>query len=72
MVQTAINSGKLNGKMPLEFVTGETVNISEYLEFDFCDIVWFKQYSGVGDTKLGRWIGVTHGYRSLNELLCSI
>ena len=65
MFGTASNAGKLNGKKPLQFLTGETVDIYEYLEFDFYDRVWFKQYAGVGETKLGRWIGVAFGYRSL-------
>ena len=65
MVRTASNSGKLNGRTPLEFVTGETVDISEYMDFDFYDRVWFKQYSGVVETKIGRWIGVAQGYESL-------
>ena len=67
MFRTAGNAGKLNGRTPLEFVTGETVDISEYLEFDFYDRVWFKQDAGVGDNKLGRWIGVAYGYGSLMD-----
>ena len=65
MVRTEINAGKLNGRTPLEFVTGETVDISEFLDFESYDRVWFKQDAGFGETKLGRWIGVAYGYGSL-------
>ena len=41
--QAVSNAVKLNGKMPLEFVTGETVDISKYLNFDFYDIVGLKK-----------------------------
>ena len=34
-----IPSVKLNGRTPIEAVTGETLNISEYLDFDFYDLV---------------------------------
>ena len=65
MVQTVSNADKLNGRTPLEFVTGKTVDISEYLEFDFYDRVWFKQDDGDGENKLGRWLGVAYSYGSL-------
>ena len=65
MVRIASNAGKLNGRTPMEFVTGETVDISKYLDFDFYDRVWFKQDAGVGENKLGRWIGVAYCYGSL-------
>ena len=65
MLQTSINSGKLNGRTPLEFVTGGTVDIYKYLDFEFHDRVWFKQYAGVRVIKIGRWIGVADGYVSL-------
>ena len=65
MFRTSSNFGKLNGQTLLEFVTGETVNISKYMDFDFYDRFWFKQDAVVGETKLGRWIGVAYGYGSL-------
>ena len=40
-VRTASNSGKLNGRTPLEFLIGETFDISEYLDFDFYIRLWF-------------------------------
>ena len=52
------STGKLNGRMPLEFVTEETVDISECPDFYFHDRGWFKQDASFGETKLGRWLGL--------------
>jgi hypothetical protein len=41
-------------------VTGETVNISEYLNFGFYDHVSYKENAGLGMTSIGRWLGVSH------------
>jgi hypothetical protein len=41
-------------------VTGETVDISEYLDFGFYDHVSFKKNAGLGVTSIGRWLGVSH------------
>ena len=41
-------------------MTGETVDISEYLDFGFYDWVWFREIAGLGETKLGKWLGVSH------------
>ena len=46
--------------MPLENVTGETPDISEYLDFGFYDHVWYKDNAGLGETLPGRWLGVSH------------
>ena len=49
-----------------EQVTGQTPDISEYLDFEFCDLVWCHTGGGVKlDTvddprRLGRWLGVSH------------
>ena len=58
--RTANTSRGLGGRCPLEKITGESVDISEYLDFGFFDRVWFKQNAGLGETKLGRWLGVSH------------
>jgi len=49
----------------MEFITGETPDISEYLDFGFYDRVWFKDDAGIGETKLGRFLGVSHQVGSL-------
>ena len=53
MQLTASTEGKLQGRTPLEFITGETPEISEYLDFGWYDRVWYKEDTGLGDTKLG-------------------
>ena len=50
----------LQVRTPLEALTGETPEISQYLDFGFYDQVWFKEDAGLGDTKLGRLFGVSH------------
>ena len=44
----------------MEQVTGETPDISEYLDFGFYDWVWYKDNAGLGDNCIGRWLGVAH------------
>jgi hypothetical protein len=58
--RTANSARGLDGRCPLEKITGESVDITEYLDFGFYDWVWFKENAGLGETKLGRWLGVSH------------
>ncbi len=58
--RTSNSARELEGRCPLERVTGETVDISEYLDFGFYDWVWFRENAGLGETKLGEWLGVSH------------
>jgi hypothetical protein len=58
--RTANSARGLDGRCPLERITGDTVDISEYLDFGFYDWVWFRENAGLGETKLGRWLGVSH------------
>ena len=41
-------------------VTGETPNISEYMDFCFYDRVSYKENSGLGMTAIITWLGVSH------------
>ncbi len=41
-------------------ITGETPDISEYLDFGFYDWVMFRNNAGLGTAELGRWLGVSH------------
>ena len=54
----ASRSRDLNGRTPIDHILGETPDISEYLDFDLYDRFWFKQASEIGETRLGRWLGV--------------
>jgi len=60
MSLTHSSAGSINGCIPLENVTGETPDISEYLDFGFYDHVWYKDNAGLGETLPGRWLGVSH------------
>jgi hypothetical protein len=62
---TASCAGRLQGRTPLEAATGETPDISEHLDFGFCDPVWFKENAGLGEMQLGRYLGVDHSVGSL-------
>lgn len=65
MRMTASYSGRLRGRTPLENLTGETPDISEYLDFGFYDLVWYKEDAGIGEIKLGRFLDVSHSVGSL-------
>ena len=61
----ASTSGHLNARTPLKQLTGETPDIPEYLDFSFYDLCWYNDNAGLGETKLGRWLGVSHCVGSL-------
>jgi hypothetical protein len=60
MSLTSNSSFNLDGRTPIEQITGETPDISEYLDFSFYDWVWYRDNAGVGDNMFGRWLGVSH------------
>jgi len=60
MQHTASYSGRLKGKTPIEYVTGEKPDIGELLDFGFYDLCWYRENAGLGETQLGRWLGVSH------------
>ena len=39
--KTSTQAGGLGGRTPIESITGEIVDISEYLDFGFYDQVWY-------------------------------
>ncbi|KAI2502896.1 Reverse transcriptase (RNA-dependent DNA polymerase) [Fragilaria crotonensis] len=49
-----------DGRTPLEIITGDTPDISEYLDFDFYDWVLYRSNAGLGEVEVARWIGVSH------------
>ena len=65
MQLTASFASYLQGRTPLEALTGETPDISQYLDFGFYDRVWFREDAGIGETKLGQFLGVPHSVGSL-------
>ena len=54
MKSTSTQTGGLRGTCPLQDVTGETLDILEYLDFGFYDHVSYKKKSGLGMTAIGR------------------
>ena len=48
------------GCTPLEIITGETPDISQYLDFEFYDWALFRSNAGLGEVELARWLGVSH------------
>ena len=53
-----------DGLPGMEQITGSTVDISELLDFDFYDLIWYHENDKTDMTtesvKLGRWLGVSH------------
>ena len=57
---TASFAADLQGRTPLEALTGETPDTFQYLDFGFYNRVRFKKDEGLGETKLGRFPEVSH------------
>jgi hypothetical protein len=60
MQRTSTQAGSLRGECPLQEVMGETVDMSEYLDFGFYGHVSHKENAGLGPTLIERWLGVSH------------
>ena len=56
---THTTAGVLGGTIPLLDVSGETPDISEYLDFGLYDEVWYKDNAGTSPYEPGRWLGVS-------------
>ena len=65
MQQTASSAGNLYDRTGLEKVARETPEISEYVDFSSYDWCWYKENAGMGEMKLGRWLGISHRTGSL-------
>ena len=50
----------LNGRTPVEFVTGDIPDISELLDFAFYDQCWYTENAGFGETHIVKWLSVSH------------
>ena len=62
---TASFVADLQVRILLEALTGETPDISQYLYFGFYNRSWFKEYAGLGETKLGTFVVFSHHIGSL-------
>ena len=61
MENLTVNSSRYyDGRIPLGIITGETPDLSEYLDFGFYDWVTYRENVGLGVPEVGRWLGVSH------------
>lgn len=50
-----------SGRSGMEIITGDTPDISEWIDFTFYDWVWFwHPPDGSENPRIGRWLGVSH------------
>ena len=54
----AANATGLNGQTLLDYVTGETLDMSPCLDFGLCDWMWHKEKSCLDTPMLGKFIGI--------------
>jgi hypothetical protein len=62
---TANGSRYSRGRTPLEIVSGSTPDITEHLDFGLYDWVTFRNNAGLGESRVGKWLGVSHRIGSL-------
>ena len=60
MQHTSSHLGRLNSRTTVEFVTGYITDISELLDSAFYDQCWYKENAGLGETHIGKWLGISH------------
>ena len=71
---TATKNIELGGRTPFEKVMGYTPDISELVEFEWYQWVWFFASTKLDRVQLGRWLGPAHNagqglaYYILNNL----
>jgi hypothetical protein len=65
MSRTHLRANRIDGGIPLQGITGDTTDISNFLEFGFYDRVWYRDNAGLGEIKPGRWLGVAHHIGSI-------
>ena len=56
---TVSGSRYAHGRTGLEIMTGETPDISEYIDFGFYDWVTCRANAGLGELSHGKWLGVS-------------
>ena len=65
MQRTSGSASYLHCHTSLEEVTDETPDISEYLDFAFYDWCWYNDNASLEETKLSKWLGISHRIDSL-------
>jgi hypothetical protein len=53
----------LHGRTAYELVTGDTPDISEYMEFEWYQAIWHYEHNAFPEERrlIGSWLGVAHG-----------
>ena len=49
-----------NRQTPLEIITGETPDVSDYLDFGFYDWITYRTNADLGQPYIRSWLGVSH------------
>ena len=65
MKLTDRHTGRLQGQTSLELMTGETPDISEYLDFGWYNRARFNEGADLRETHTGKFLGPSHKYGSL-------
>lgn len=57
-----MNRPDLKGRTPYELVTGDTPDITEWIQYTFNQTVWYYDPGDYPEQRrlLGKWIGVSH------------
>lgn len=58
-------ANKESGRTGLERLTGDSVDISDWIDFEFYDLIWYWDTRDVESKRsIGRWLGVSHNVGS--------
>ena len=60
MQRISTQAGMLRGTCQLKYITGETPDISEYLDFGFYDHISYKENAILGMKATSKCLGVSH------------
>lgn len=60
---------QLHGRTPYEVLTGNTPDVSEFIEYEWYQPVWYCKLSAFPEQRkyLARWIGIAH---QVGQVMC--
>jgi hypothetical protein len=65
MSRTHTRTQRINGGIPLKKATGETDDISNYLDLGLYDHVVYRDNACLSESKIGRWLGVAKNFGTM-------
>jgi hypothetical protein len=65
MSRTNLRAHRIDGGVPLKGIIGDTVDISNYLEFGFYNRVWFCDNADLAEPLPSCWLGVSKNVGSI-------